>query len=156
MADTIHHHYDRQTGAYAGSGITDIDNATHTSTTDPPPATMDTDPIAVRTGTGWALAAPWVQPKGSHDAYPSGTMVAHRGRVWWTTTSANVWEPGVSGWRDVPEDPNDAPMWVQPTGAHDAYGVGDRVTFNGKVNESAIAANVWSPSAYPAGWKLIT
>lgn len=37
----------------------------------------------------------------------------------------------------------------------DAYAVGDRVTFEGSVWESTIAANVWSPSAYPAGWKKI-
>jgi hypothetical protein len=36
-------------------------------------------------------------------------------------------------------------------GAHDAYKIGDRVRFNGKVYESRINANVWSPSGYPAG-----
>lgn len=42
--------------------------------------------------------------------------------------------------------------WVQPTGAHDAYNIGDKVTFNGHLWESKINANVWSPSVYPAGW----
>jgi hypothetical protein len=46
--------------------------------------------------------------------------------------------------------------WVQPLGGHDAYKIGDRVTFNGKVYESAINGNVWSPTAYPAGWKVVT
>jgi len=45
--------------------------------------------------------------------------------------------------------------WVQPTGAHDAYQIGDQVQFNGQVYESKINANVWSPAVYPAGWKLI-
>ena len=45
--------------------------------------------------------------------------------------------------------------WVQPTGAQDAYAIGARVTFNGSVYESKINANVWSPTAYPAGWKLV-
>lgn len=45
--------------------------------------------------------------------------------------------------------------WVQPTGAHDAYNIGDRVLFNGQVYESLINANVWSPIVYPAGWRLI-
>ena len=49
---------------------------------------------------------------------------------------------------------NVIPEWVQPTGAHDAYNVGDRVIFEGKVYESLIDSNTWSPIAYPAGWKL--
>lgn len=47
------------------------------------------------------------------------------------------------------------PEWVQPTGAHDAYQIGDCVTFNGHTYESKINANVFSPSVYPAGWTLI-
>ena len=46
----------------------------------------------------------------------------------------------------------DLAAWVQPTGVQDAYPIGARVTFNGRVYESKIAANVWSPDAYPAGW----
>ena len=49
----------------------------------------------------------------------------------------------------------DLAAWVQPTGAHDAYPIGARVTFNGRVYESKIAANVYSPTAYPAGWTNI-
>jgi len=48
------------------------------------------------------------------------------------------------------------PDWVQPTGAHDAYAIGERVTFEGQVWESVIDANTYSPTAYPAGWLLIT
>jgi hypothetical protein len=47
------------------------------------------------------------------------------------------------------------PDWVQPQGAHDAYNIGDCVTFNGHTYESKINANVFSPSVYPAGWTLI-
>ena len=47
------------------------------------------------------------------------------------------------------------PEWKQPTGAHDAYNTGDRVTFQGNDYESLINANVWSPTVYPAGWKQI-
>ena len=32
---------------------------------------------------------------------------------------------------------------------------GDRVLFNGSVYESLIDGNAYSPTAYPAGWKLI-
>ena len=45
--------------------------------------------------------------------------------------------------------------FVQPTGAHDAYNLGDRVSYNGKVYESVINGNVWSPDVYPDGWKEI-
>lgn len=46
------------------------------------------------------------------------------------------------------------PEWVQPTGAHDAFNIGDCVTFEGLEYESLINANVWSPLVYPAGWQL--
>lgn len=46
--------------------------------------------------------------------------------------------------------------WVQPTGAHDAYNTGDKVRFEGDIWESLIDANVWSPTAYPAGWKNLS
>jgi len=51
---------------------------------------------------------------------------------------------------------NVIPIWVQPTGSQDAYNIGDQVTFtDGKVYESVINANTWSPTGYPAGWKLV-
>lgn len=45
------------------------------------------------------------------------------------------------------------PVWAQPTGAHDAYSIGDIVDYNGVLYESLINGNVYSPEAYPAGWK---
>ena len=44
--------------------------------------------------------------------------------------------------------------WVQPDSTN-PYMTGDRVIFNGQVYESVIDNNVWSPSAYPAGWTLV-
>ena len=52
-------------------------------------------------------------------------------------------------------EPEEWPQWVQPTGAHDAYNTGDKVTYNGKHYQSTINGNVWSPDAYPAGWRLV-
>lgn len=46
------------------------------------------------------------------------------------------------------------PVWSQPTGAHDAYNTGDVVDYNGILYESTIDGNIWSPDAYPDGWKL--
>jgi hypothetical protein len=41
--------YDKTTGEYAGSGITEIDNDTHGSTLKPPPEQPDDEqPVAVR------------------------------------------------------------------------------------------------------------
>ena len=45
--------------------------------------------------------------------------------------------------------------FVQPTGAHDAYNLGDRVTYSGRIYESIINGNVWSPDVYPDGWTEI-
>jgi hypothetical protein len=71
-------------------------------------------------------------------------------------TSLEGWEPDKTPalWKIVEETPS-VQEWKQPTGAHDAYNIGDRVLFNGKTYESVINANVWSPAVYPAGWKEI-
>ena len=47
------------------------------------------------------------------------------------------------------------PEFVQPTGAHDAYNIGDKVIFEGQTYESLVDANVYSPTAYPQGWQVI-
>ena len=47
------------------------------------------------------------------------------------------------------------PEFEQPNSTN-PYMKGDRVIFNGKVYESLIDNNVWSPSDYPTGWKEIT
>ena len=47
------------------------------------------------------------------------------------------------------------PKFEQPDSTN-PYMKGDRVIFNGKVYESLIDNNVYSPEAYPAGWKEIT
>lgn len=44
--------------------------------------------------------------------------------------------------------------WQQPDSTN-AYMTGDRVLYNGNVYESLIDNNVWSPAAYPQGWKQI-
>ncbi|EEI83484.1 carbohydrate-binding protein [Anaerococcus tetradius] len=43
----------------------------------------------------------------------------------------------------------------QPTGAHDAYNKGDKVSFEGGIYESTVDSNTFSPSQYPEGWKKI-
>lgn len=51
------------------------------------------------------------------------------------------------------------PAYVQPTGAHDAYHKGNKVTFNGKrytcVAPDGVAV-VWDPDTYPDYWQEVT
>lgn len=97
----------------------------------------------------------WTQPTGAHDAYRKDAVVTHNGKTWESTTPTNVWEPGVSGWREVVAEGAAPAAWVQPTGGHDAYKKGGKVTYKGAVYESLIDANVWAPDAYPQGWKKL-
>jgi hypothetical protein len=70
-------------------------------------------------------------------------------------TSQADWTPDVSASLFVAIGLDDAgyPIWSQPTGSHDAYNTGDIVDYNGTLYQSAIDGNVYSPDAYPAGWK---
>ena len=96
----------------------------------------------------------WRQPTSAVDAYPKDWTVQHDGKTWVSLIAANVWEPGVSAWREVVEE-GETPEWVQPTGAHDAYQTGDHVMFEGQEYVSLIDGNTWSPTAYPQGWEKI-
>lgn len=119
---------------------------------------------------GYAI---WAQPTGAHDAYNTGDIVNYNGTLYKSIIDGNVWSPDVypAGWQLVegetvdpeptpepePEPgPTTYPDFVQPTGAHDAYKTGDRVAYNGKVYESTMDANVWTPEGYPAGWELVS
>ena len=75
---------------------------------------------------------------------------AHTSQAEWTPTAApslfaKVINETVDG--SIPE-------FEQPDSTN-PYMKGDRVLFNGKVYESLIDNNVYSPSDYPAGWKEI-
>ena len=94
--------------------------------------------------------APWEQPTGAHNAYMVGDVQTHNGKTWESTVDNNVWEPGVSGWREKPED-GGVPEYVQPTGQHDAYNTGELVTFESDVYKALQDGLVWSPADYPQG-----
>ena len=72
-------------------------------------------------------------------------------------TSAEEWKPDSSPslYKAIGVTEDGYPEWVQPLGASDAYNTGDIVSYNGKLYESTIDGNVWSPDAYPAGWKEV-
>lgn len=52
-----------------------------------------------------------------------------------------------------PEPTEEWPAYVQPTGAHDAYKTGDKITFDGTHYICKMDGCVWSPADYPAGWE---
>ena len=60
-------------------------------------------------------------------------------------TSQEDWTPDVAVSLYVRVSIEEYPNWVQPTGSHDAYQKGDKVTHNEKRWESLIDANVWEP-----------
>ena len=74
-------------------------------------------------------------------------------RVVQAHTSQADWTPDITPALFVVVSLDEWPEFVQPTGAHDAYKKGDKITFEGKHYISLIDANVYSPTAYPAGWQ---
>ena len=71
-------------------------------------------------------------------------------------TSQSDWQPDKTTSLYEPIGLNEAgyPVWSKPSGAHDAYGVGDIVDYNGTLYKSLIDGNVYSPDEYPAGWEV--
>lgn len=70
--------------------------------------------------------------------------------------SQSDWTPDVAVSLFVRVSVEEWPEWVQPTGAQDAYNIGDRVSHNDKHWESLIDANVWEPSeSVPTLWALV-
>ena len=65
------------------------------------------------------------------------------------TTQAD-WAPDVTPALWVKVSLDEWPEWIQPTGAHDAYAKGDKVTHNSKKWTSDVDANTWEPGVY--GW----
>ena len=73
-------------------------------------------------------------------------------------TSQAGWEPPnvPALWTEVAK-PGEIPVWKQPTGAQDAYMIGDKVHYpdkDGPVYVSVVDSNVWEPGVY--GWEAVT
>lgn len=98
-------------------------------------------------------------------AYSKGQVVKYKDELWeviqnhssqadWTPDSV----PALFKTVTAPKT-NDGveivPDFKQPTGGHDAYKKGDKVKFEGKVYESVIDNNAYSPTDYPQGWKVV-
>lgn len=65
------------------------------------------------------------------------------------TLLENVEEPS------EPSETDEYPEFVQPTGAHDCYNTGAKITFKGNRYTCLIDGCVWSPEEYPQGWKKV-
>ena len=68
-------------------------------------------------------------------------------------TSQADWVPDITPALWVVVSIDEYPEWVQPTGAHDAYNIGDKVTYKGNHYVCDINGNVYAPDVY--GWTLI-
>ena len=94
--------------------------------------------------------------------YEVGVRLRYMGKLYKVNQahkSQADWTPDITPalYTEVAE-PGTIPVWKQPTGAQDAYNTGDQVhypTESDPVYESTIDNNVWSPEAYPQGWKQV-
>ena len=80
----------------------------------------------------------------SYDTFLWKCLQAHTSQPDWTPTAA------VSLWTKIDDPSVEWPEWRQPTGAHDAYEKGYKVSHNDKHWISNVDANVWEPGVY--GW----
>jgi chitodextrinase len=99
-----------------------------------------------------ALFDPWTLK-----AYAVGDKVRYSDALYRCVqahTAQAGWTPGVTPalWTAISVD--EYPQWVPPAGAHDAYMIGDKVTYGGVHYISLIDNNTWSPTDYPAGWAV--
>ena len=106
-----------------------------------------------------ALEAIELYPAWSGDGvtYSAGLRVRDE-KILYTVLQSHISQ---QGWKpkDAPSlfakvlipDPNVIPDWEQPDSTN-PYMTGDKVRYDGKVYESVIDNNVWSPADYPAGW----
>lgn len=69
---------------------------------------------------------------------------SHTSQADWTPTAA------VSLWSRTSDPAEEWPEWIQPTGAHDAYAKGAKVSYGGKRWINDIDNNVYAPGTY--GW----
>ena len=101
--------------------------------------------------TGVELFPAWVVGK----AYAVNDRAQYNGTLYkciQAHTSQSDWMPSATPalWKTVSLD--EYPEWVQPIGAHDAYNIGDKVTYNGQRYVCTSNGNVYAPDVY--GWQL--
>ena len=60
-----------------------------------------------------------------------------------------------TGEEEPTEPVEEYPEFVAPSGAHDAYNTGDKITFNNKKYICKMNGCVWDPETYPQGWEEV-
>lgn len=105
-----------------------------------------------------AYTAPELFPQWQLKDYQQGDRVQYKGLLYkclQSHTAQADWTPetAVSLWVRVDDPSIEFPEWRQPSGAHDAYGKGAKVSHNGKHWQSDIDANVYEPGVY--GWSEV-
>lgn len=110
---------------------------------------------------GAALKVPELFPhwNGNSKEYVKGDKVLYNDvlyKVLQNHTSQEGWTPtsAPSLFAKVLTSEGEILEWEQPSSTN-PYMKGDKVKYNGKIYESVIDNNVWSPDGYPAGWKLV-
>lgn len=121
--------------------------------TDPTEALIDEIIAKVGDDAACAVFAAW---EAGH-AYRLNDRATYGGAVYrciQSHTSQSDWTPDVvpALWARIKANPgpSEPDEWVQPTGAQDAYSIGDRVKHDGKLWVSDVNNNVWEPGVY--GW----
>ena len=77
-------------------------------------------------------------------------IMAHTSQADWTPDVA------VSLFVEIPNPSVEYPEFKKPINAETAYMTGDKITFEGNKYISIMDNNVYSPTEYPQGWKLVT
>lgn len=111
-------------------------------------------------GTSKETARAWVAPTGAQDIYKQGEwMIYTDGKYYECLTDTNFSPTDLaSAWKADEEDAGGStetdewPEFVQPSGSHDAYKTGDKITFNGKHYICKMDGCAYSPTDYPGGW----
>ena len=70
-------------------------------------------------------------------------------------TTQDDWTPDITPALYTKISLEEYPEWVQPTGAHDAYNKGDKVSDEGKHWISEMDGNIWKPGTVAGAWSKI-
>ena len=103
-----------------------------------------------------ALEAVELFPAWELKAYAEGDRVRYNSTLYKCVqahTAQADWTPDATPALWVAVSIDEYSEWVQPTGAHDAYNTGDKVSYNGKRYVCTIDANTYAPDVY--GWEIV-
>jgi len=101
----------------------------------------------------------WRPVTGAHNTYALGAQCLWNGVVHTSLIDNNAYPPSYTAYWEAESSGDVYPVWVQPTGAHNAYKVGDIVWFPTEGSQlykctagDAGGNNSWSPLVY--GWQV--